>query len=859
MQIRNSGNITYYSDIMGPIPVFDVEGNGHCMPVTMVAGLHLLGAVSSVKLESSSNSEFKQANLKVHQQKQGGCVIKFADDISIKTVRDAIIRETHEALPDDEEAGELVLLTRCQDMLENINETLRFQIQEKMITEMENETRLAEIAQSRSKRHRSDTNAVAAPAAPVAQENFKAFQKHAHFNKSLCIIEVLLQVVLKDSRHALCTDALAMWGEGVSSFQNYCSFLGEDTPETGTPLFQLLASMEELMQSQPQDDIITRNRIYVAWRDLSTLTGVKVEALNTLDDAAKYSLTDLLNVYFSLWEKKSKTRRSGSKTDAFYFGQEHVETCRRMFQEIGANFVVLVEVSIEEAEIAGSYFIHRGKDAYELPPGNQSIRKMLCLDGAQLDMIDIRNQQCCVILYDGSHYELSKLGPRITHAILDFASKKRALNGHGQVSFLFDRGEYVSYDSASSIFNPYLSVSIPSRAKMEDDISSTYHASVSCIIAFQDLDKIVRKNNKMRYPKSPPPPPSSSNSEVNDLTTHGSDDECDKVANRVVSSNRAKDEAALLLEGLKASGMIITPIEQWDGRKLSDDILSLVPKEEMQCMLAALEKRPKYDTLSEIDGIVVYNKSVHRITSFMWLDDIAISWAMFHLQKRNEVLRMINLNHKKCLFLDSFFFAKLVENNKFQPWNVRRFLKYVKVFQLDQLYVPINRTHNHWFGAVVNIMERNITFYEPKGEDGSDYLHAIFLWIQYRWNQEFGQPMHEDEIKLWTFTVIFVDIPQQPCDIDCGLFLILCFLFLSDGLDVSAYNDVVTSYKVHNEDTGEDTTLEMNAKVRNWRENLAVSMYKQKFIFEESLYDSSGQEHLQTKVPSPPFPDFKAV
>jgi len=154
--------------------------------------------------------------------------------------------------------------------------------------------------------------------------------------------------------------------------------------------------------------------------------------------------------------------------------------------------------------------------------------------------------------------------------------------------------------------------------------------------------------------------------------------------------------------------------------------------------------------------------------------------------------------------------------------------------EYDEVFIPVNKMGLHWFGLVISVGLRTIHFYDPlksAKKDGSHYCHALFEWLKFIWSIEKNEDMPESEVGQWKFIVTDSTIPPQKDSCNCGVYLILLFIFLSDGLSTEGYDDHIPDSEV---------SPIVNSLVVAWRKTLAVAMHENEYL-PCSLYDSSSK------------------
>jgi sentrin-specific protease 1 len=132
------------------------------------------------------------------------------------------------------------------------------------------------------------------------------------------------------------------------------------------------------------------------------------------------------------------------------------------------------------------------------------------------------------------------------------------------------------------------------------------------------------------------------------------------------------------------------------------------------------EQPPPYDSRSLVadDPLGMTVKKLSCLLPGVWLNDEVVNSYFDMIKKRStQLVRVWNRDHptlhkKKSLFLNTFFIAKLLEGGTYDYSLVRRWTKECNIFDLDKIFVPINRDNSHWALVVVFMMIKEIHYYD---------------------------------------------------------------------------------------------------------------------------------------------------
>jgi len=183
----------------------------------------------------------------------------------------------------------------------------------------------------------------------------------------------------------------------------------------------------------------------------------------------------------------------------------------------------------------------------------------------------------------------------------------------------------------------------------------------------------------------------------------------------------------------------------------------------------------------EMDSISTTN--LQTLNHGCWLSDEVISFYFKLLAKRDAELTAENPGRKRSHFFNSFFFAKLIDDdNGYKYSNVKRWGKKApggNVLLLDKVIVPCNLGNSHWTCICAFLKEKKIQYYDSFAGQGNRYLNALLQYLEDE-AKKHGTPFDRDEWEL-----VPTDLhktPQQQNGYDCGVFTCTCADFLSVGL-----------------------------------------------------------------------------
>jgi sentrin-specific protease 1 len=180
------------------------------------------------------------------------------------------------------------------------------------------------------------------------------------------------------------------------------------------------------------------------------------------------------------------------------------------------------------------------------------------------------------------------------------------------------------------------------------------------------------------------------------------------------------------------------------------------------------------------------------LTDGIWLNDEVINFYMKLLQERDAALCASNTRRLTSNFFNSFFLAKIMENN-YTYNNVLRWTTRFNVFNMDKLYFPVNIANAHWAMAVIFMRYKTIIYYDSLRGSGETFVDTLLHWLQdeaHRKNVNFDPT---DWILLPTPNYG----PRQGNGYDCGVFSIMCADYTSDNLPLDYNQSGMIFYRRH--------------------------------------------------------------
>eukprot|EP00924_Labyrinthula_sp_SR-Ha-C_P003326 augustus_masked-scaffold_15-processed-gene-6.49-mRNA-1 protein AED:0.24 eAED:0.25 QI:0/-1/0/1/-1/1/1/0/463 len=215
-------------------------------------------------------------------------------------------------------------------------------------------------------------------------------------------------------------------------------------------------------------------------------------------------------------------------------------------------------------------------------------------------------------------------------------------------------------------------------------------------------------------------------------------------------------------------------------RKFIPEKLNLKPDltfEEVEQYKEATSMRlDENDVVSTVENSPIKRKDTITLSPGNWLNDEVINTFMV-------LLRRYTIKHlpkeKQCYFHSTFFFNKLSENNSYNYSNVKKWTKRGRrkcnIFSQRLVFIPVNVHNTHWTLVVVDIENKNISYYDSMGSQGE---FAVDLIARYLQDESMDKLNKQLELSSWTLGAKGKSIPQQRNGFDCGVFVCIFSYYL---------------------------------------------------------------------------------
>ncbi|XP_014279148.1 sentrin-specific protease 1 isoform X3 [Halyomorpha halys] len=172
----------------------------------------------------------------------------------------------------------------------------------------------------------------------------------------------------------------------------------------------------------------------------------------------------------------------------------------------------------------------------------------------------------------------------------------------------------------------------------------------------------------------------------------------------------------------------------------------------------ALVRSPEYEVLIEKFNLKITRRDIQTLNGLNWLNDEVINFYMQLLEDRAQK----NERYPPIHTFSTFFYAGLQSRGHS---GMKRWTKKVNIFEKQLIIIPIH-LHMHWCLIVVDLMKKEINYYDSMGHDNNECLRHISNYLIAE--HEVKQSSLLDLID-WKVQNI-KNIPQQMNGSDCGIF-----------------------------------------------------------------------------------------
>ncbi|CAH1390774.1 unnamed protein product [Nezara viridula] len=173
---------------------------------------------------------------------------------------------------------------------------------------------------------------------------------------------------------------------------------------------------------------------------------------------------------------------------------------------------------------------------------------------------------------------------------------------------------------------------------------------------------------------------------------------------------------------------------------------------------AALVRSPEHEVLTEKFNLKITRRDIQTLNGLNWLNDEVINFYMQLLEDRAQKTERYPPIHT----FSTFFYAGLQSRGHA---GMKRWTKKVNIFEKQLIIIPIH-LHMHWCLIVVDLMKKEINYYDSMGHDNNDCLRHISNYLIAEHEVKQGSSLDLIDWKVQNIK----NIPQQMNGSDCGIF-----------------------------------------------------------------------------------------
>ncbi len=219
-------------------------------------------------------------------------------------------------------------------------------------------------------------------------------------------------------------------------------------------------------------------------------------------------------------------------------------------------------------------------------------------------------------------------------------------------------------------------------------------------------------------------------------------------------SDKGENELVDKIEDLTISSDIIEP--------LRDDQLRQVKK---------IWKKSEDSIIINSFRINITGSDIQTLKDHQWLNDNIIDYYLSLITERSK-----NSNDKKLplIFNFSTHFYTTLENkgyNGVERWGSK---KKLNIFNIDYIFIPVNRNNTHWCLAVINLKKKKFEFYDSMGGSAGPVFPLLLNYMINETKKQYNQNNLNLNIDFnmyenWEMKDR-IKCPKQTNGSDCGVF-----------------------------------------------------------------------------------------
>lgn len=173
---------------------------------------------------------------------------------------------------------------------------------------------------------------------------------------------------------------------------------------------------------------------------------------------------------------------------------------------------------------------------------------------------------------------------------------------------------------------------------------------------------------------------------------------------------------------------------------------------------SALVRSPEHEVLIEKFNLKITRRDIQTLNGLNWLNDEVINFYMQLLEDRAQK----NERYPPIHTFSTFFYAGLQSRGHA---GMKRWTKKVNIFEKQLIIIPIH-LHMHWCLIVIDLMKKEINYYDSMGHDNNECLRHISNYLIAEHEVKQGSLLDLIDWKVQNIK----NIPQQMNGSDCGIF-----------------------------------------------------------------------------------------
>lgn len=224
---------------------------------------------------------------------------------------------------------------------------------------------------------------------------------------------------------------------------------------------------------------------------------------------------------------------------------------------------------------------------------------------------------------------------------------------------------------------------------------------------------------------------------------------------------------------------IQSEIKEKRDKFIQKKLIPELTKEDIIFVQKALQRNDN-SIISKQTNLDITVRDFKTLAPRRWLNDTIIEYFMQEIEGMAP----------KTVAFNSFFYTSLSERG-YQ--GVRRWMKRKKmtITDLDRIFVPINLNQSHWALGMIDIPRKRIIYVDSLSHGPNAMSFAILSDLQKYVIEESKHSIGED------FELSHVDCPQQPNGFDCGIYVCMNTLYLSQNSALTFTSEDATRMRTY--------------------------------------------------------------